>query len=113
MLYNYRILNGILDPLEVETLTCKEVLGWLKEHNLSNVIIELDYLNMVLAINSSIPYFFSVGIVFSNSSLVYVKRSTNHTTHVLTKASVSISDQMKWRDFPPPFLRDLLAKVSC
>ena len=78
-------------------------MGSLKEHNLSNVIIEVDCLNMVLAINSSIPYLFNVGVVLNDCkfilselvhcSLIHVKRLANHAAHVLAKASVYMFDK--------------------
>uniref|UniRef100_A0A803NG08 RNase H type-1 domain-containing protein n=1 Tax=Cannabis sativa TaxID=3483 RepID=A0A803NG08_CANSA len=86
----------------VEAMGLKEVLSWLKERNLSNVVVESDSLVTIQAIRSSISFCSSFGFCISecqrlisslsNVDVCFVKRSANRVAHHLARASDSLAD---------------------
>uniref|UniRef100_A0A803PM90 RNase H type-1 domain-containing protein n=1 Tax=Cannabis sativa TaxID=3483 RepID=A0A803PM90_CANSA len=83
-----------------EAMGLKEVLSWLKESNLSNVVVESDSLVTIQAIRSSISFCSTFGFCISecqrlisslsNVDVCFVKRSANRVAHQLARASFSL-----------------------
>lgn len=86
-----------------ETVVIREVLSWIKDRNLAEVIVETDCLVAVQAIRSSkqiLPYFgrlvnqckdLLVELSNKGVNLRFIKRSANNLAHTLASSSYSIA----------------------
>ena len=91
-----------------KAISCREALSWLKEMGLSRVQVETDTLLLSTAINSSLVYRSSIGVLLLDCkelltqipfrSIGFVRRSAN------LSAQGCPSDQGAWSTFPFPFL---------
>ena len=112
-------LLGCVDPLLAKAMSCREVLSWIKELNLTKVIVESDALMLVQAFEHSTSHLSYFGSILcdcqilakdlSEFHLVHVNRSVNVAAYTLARAAFSESDRGSWNLSPPPFLFDVLA----
>ena len=107
-----------------EAMGIREALSWVKNQNLSNVVLESDCLQIVQAIRSSFLCFSLLGRVVKecrvlltslknkNVKFRFVKRSANKVAHFLARNTCSVADRV-WRvgdvhsDFHDILLNDL------
>lgn len=105
----------LLDPLNAEIVGNREILSWLKDANMANIIVESDCQVVVNGINqNSHTEIHSSYLLFQDCatllfdhvhvSLVYVPRSANLVAHLLARASGSLLGKTVWCSFPPQFL---------
>ena len=103
-----------------QVLSFHEALSWVKSLQLHYIYFETDCLNLVNAFGRLdcddsgfglvLEYCKSLFKDIGNAHLMFVKRSANHSTHLLAKAVGSLSDLSKWYSHPPNFLADVLAQ---
>ncbi|XVE55332.1 hypothetical protein DITRI_Ditri03aG0150200 [Diplodiscus trichospermus] len=94
--------NFIGDALMAEAISLKEVLSWIKELQLENVIVETDALAVVNLLKGEGIIRSIIGLIIddckfltneiTNCKISYVRRSTNHVAHLLLRVTGSISD---------------------
>ncbi|XP_030477880.1 uncharacterized protein LOC115694918 [Cannabis sativa] len=89
--------TGFSNAPFAEIISIKEALSWIKDSNLSNVVIETDCLTAVQALQSRIDMPSMFGIVVKdckvllsslfNVTISHVKRSANKAAHYLARGS--------------------------
>ena len=99
---------------DAKALGVREALSWIKQLQLSNIIIEMDCLSVYNALidNLSGPSSFSLIIehycALSNFvrdvSFSFVRRFANSAAHSVAQARNSLSGHGEWRYVPLPFL---------
>lgn len=107
------------DALMAEAMSCQEALSWLKQQGLDNIILELEALNVVNALNNNIPMLSPIGLIlfdcthlmsfFNNLRLLYVNGSVNRVAHLLAKAVESSTCRGIWTRFCLSLIRDIIA----
>lgn len=105
---------GIMDPTVAKALCIREVLSWIKQKNLTLMIIETDCKIVVTALHNNFSAPNSLGFIIDDCntllrqlnfvSIVFVHRSANLVAHTLARASNSWLDKMYWGLHPPAFL---------
>ena len=103
-----------------KALSCREELQWLKKNNYKKVLIETDSLLLVTTVNSSGNYISHLGMIIQDykdllqaipdSSLIFVRRSTNRAAHALARGVGSRSSQGAWVGYPPISLMVVISK---
>ncbi|KAM6545226.1 hypothetical protein CsatB_025962 [Cannabis sativa] len=101
-----------------EALGLKKVLSWLKDNDLSNVVIESDSLVTIQAVRSSISFSSTFGFCVTECQsllsnlcdvdLCFIKRYANRVAHHLARASVSYADCMYRESNVPATLMDVI-----
>ncbi|XP_073119607.1 uncharacterized protein [Henckelia pumila] len=96
---------GIFTSIMAEAMSIREALSWLKELNISNVIVESDALLVVNAFHSSAIDVSGVGLLMEDCrflasellscSLSFVYRSANQAAHRLARSARSLSDSVR------------------
>jgi ribonuclease HI len=104
---------------EAEAMTIREALSWIKERNMSNVIIESDSQLCVTACNSSGENLSLFGLFIldcksllkdiANSSVRFARRSANSVDHLLAMRASSLTGRTVWEPVPPPWILNELA----
>ncbi|XP_060961850.1 uncharacterized protein LOC133032047 [Cannabis sativa] len=105
-----------------EALGLKEVLSWLKDNDLSNVVVESDSLVTIQAVRSSIFFSSTFGFCVTECQsllsnlcdvdLCFIKRSANRVAHHLARASVSYADCMYRESNAPATLMDVRTRAT-
>lgn len=100
--------SGHVSAEMAEIMGIREALSWIKQSELSNVILESDCLPMVQAVRSSFLCFSYLGRLVNecrhllaslhhkNIQFRFVKRSANQAAHFLARGSSSIADRI-WK----------------
>jgi ribonuclease HI len=104
-------LQGASSPYMAEALSVREALSWLKNNQVTNVIVESDCLNVISALNKSKSDSSHLGLVlndcrtlamgFNHCKFCFAKRSANSVAHCLAKAAYSATGLVEWSDHPP------------
>ena len=95
-----------MEPKFAEILCLREVLKWLKELQISQVIVETDSLIAVKAILSrdeGISYFYSLAKdcrdllqFLSNIALTFVPREANQFAHFISRNAIHVDEYAVW-----------------
>ncbi|XP_073138172.1 uncharacterized protein [Henckelia pumila] len=93
---------GISDPTLAKALSIREALSWLKELNLSNLIVESDALLVIQALKNKASDISSLDLIVEDCkslvsdlhscSFVFVRRSANQAVHLLARAVGSMKN---------------------
>ncbi|KAH9724792.1 putative reverse transcriptase/RNA-dependent DNA polymerase [Citrus sinensis] len=109
---------GLFRPREAEALAVCEALSWIKNLQLSKIIVEIDCLNVYSALTNPTTSPNGFGLIITDCQTVaqligevrfsFVRRSTNVTAHNVARVEGSMSDLGEWRSVPPPWLCPML-----
>lgn len=104
--------SGLFRPREAEALAIREALSWIKNLQLSKVIVETDCLNVYSALVSQDYSPNGFGLIIADCQALaklvgevrfsFVRRSANVTAHNMARVESSMSSLGEWRDVPPP-----------
>ncbi|XP_073154078.1 uncharacterized protein [Henckelia pumila] len=93
---------GSFSSTTAEALAIREALKWIKDLNLTNVIVESDALIVVDALRTWFSDVSSLGLILEDCSLLaselhscsfsFVRRSANQSAHSLARSTGSLSD---------------------
>ncbi|XP_050223218.1 uncharacterized protein LOC126673217 [Mercurialis annua] len=107
-----------LAPVIAEAWALKEALSWIKNRNMSNVVVEVDCLQIVQLLSSDIqPTSYLLCLLVDcvdvlktlmNVKVYFVYRSANSVAHSLARSTSSMSGRRVWSDDPPEFLLNVL-----
>ncbi|KAH9778582.1 reverse transcriptase domain-containing protein [Citrus sinensis] len=109
---------GLFRPREAEALAVREALSWIKNLQLSKIIVEIDCLNVYSALTNPTTSPNGFGLIIADCQIVaqligevrfsFVRRSANVATHNVARVGGSMSDSGEWRSVPPPWLCPML-----
>ena len=107
-----RVVNGLFQVRELETLGLREALSWIKQLGFERVIFEIDSLQVVQALQNRVADFSEFGALIKDClsflqgehyfSVAFTKRQNNVVAHILTRNAIRHADFMVWND--PPFV---------
>uniref|UniRef100_A0A803PR19 Reverse transcriptase domain-containing protein n=1 Tax=Cannabis sativa TaxID=3483 RepID=A0A803PR19_CANSA len=110
--------NGFYNAPFAEIISIKEALSWIKDSNLSNVVIETDCLTAVQALQSQVDMPSMFGIVVKDCKVLlsslfnvivsHVKRSGNKAAHCLARGSCFWSDRKFSESTLPSTLKSIV-----
>lgn len=112
-----RAVMAFMQPREVEALSLKEALGWVKEMGYQRCIFETDAKILAEACKQKLgkAYFHTivsdcVELVkhFENVLVEFVCKSANEVAHKLARATHSMSGIHEWFNTAPEFIHDVL-----
>ncbi|XP_074355726.1 uncharacterized protein LOC141695374 [Apium graveolens] len=108
-----QVVQGCLQPREVEAIGLREALSWTKNWRRSKCIFECDAKALVEAVNGEggQSYFHTIvddckDIIkhFDEVLVTFVPRSANMVAHLLAKATYSMSGLQEWVSTAPDFI---------
>ena len=92
-----------LAPKEAEIMGVREALSWLKQMQMTKVLVEMDSHVVFNALNRTSPASFPFAMLvkdcqnlvnsMSNIIFTFAKRSANNVAHIVARATRSMSDQ--------------------
>ena len=107
-----RVVNGLFQVGELETLGLREALSWIKQLGFERVIFEIDSLQVLQALQNRVADFSAFGVLIKDClsllqgehyfSVAFTKRQNNVATHILARNAIRHADFMVWND--PPFV---------
>ena len=112
-----KVLNGMFEVETTEAFAVKEGILLARERGLNHVVIELDSLSVVQAINSNsimgeLGSIFQgiIGFlrVFGSWKLKHLKWDFNRATHELAQLAKAAGVTQSWEGVDPPLLQSLL-----
>ena len=110
-----KTINGLFTVREA--LGIREVLSWVKQKQWSHVVVEMDALQVYLALTNHQQDLSLFGLIISdciqlqaeipNMQFSFARRTTNVVAHSLARATISWAVAMGW-DSTPPFLLNVI-----
>lgn len=108
-----KVVQGRVQPREVEAMGLREALSWVKEWRSSKCVFECDSKQVVDAIKTPAGRSYFDTIIgdckdilkhFTDVLAVFVPRSANMIAHLLAKATYYMSDYQEWLISAPDFI---------
>lgn len=107
-------LFGNFGAREVEALSVREILNWLKGLQFPYIVIEMDCLKVYNALVDKFSSPNGFGLIIDDCRALamsvrevifsFARRSANTTTHVIAQVRGSLSGPEEWGHVPPPWL---------
>ena len=101
-------------PTEAGIMGVREALSWLKQMQMTKVLVKMDSQVVFNAINKTSPASSPFAMLVKdckdlansmpNIIFTFAKRSTNNVAHIVARATRSMSDQTIWNFQAPAFL---------
>jgi ribonuclease HI len=115
------VFEGTPPPLEAEAYALKEALIWLEELGISRVVIELDCMLVVNAINEKLRDSTEFGAIIKqcrllldnhpNFKISFIRRQANFVAHTLARASKSYASRQTFELIPSCIVPILMNEV--
>ncbi|XP_074327739.1 uncharacterized protein LOC141665651 [Apium graveolens] len=109
--------EGMVPPREVEALSLKEALSWLKDKDFRRCIFETDSQVLAKSCNSVTGRSYFATIVrdcmdlfhhYDEVEVCFTRRSANSAAHALSRVAYSLSESREWNLNAPEFIHHVL-----